>query len=284
MQGSTTVSSLMKMAAALILVIGSPLSALSQQHQPTGKVYGTATNQRGEVMGDVEIEIVDVHRKTRTGPNGLYRLDSIAVGAHVFQARRLGYSPLVASIEVDSAEATYADVVMRPAANVLASVLVRADLLMRGVPRAFMERMHSGAQGTYITAFDIKRQNPQRVSDILRFVPGVKVSENGEVFSSRGAVTVLSNGCSSGLPVYLDNIQVGGGTGGGPEGFIGDLNAGRVGRGPTPAGTTAIARSVADIVPPEKVVAIEVYSGPASVPPTLPAASSSCGAVFIWTR
>ncbi len=272
------------MAAALIFVIGSPFAARGQQPQPTGGISGRATNERGEVMSGVEIEVVDAHRKTHTSGNGLYHLDSIGAGAHVFQARRVGFSALVASVEVDSAETTYADVVMRPTVNVLASVLVKADLLMRGVPRAFMERMHSGAQGTYITAADIKRQNPQRVSDILRFVPGVKVASNGEVFSSRGLVTVLSNGCANGLPVYLDNVQVGGGTGGGPDGFIGDLNAGRVGRGPAPVGTTALARSMADIVPPERVVAIEVYSGPATVPPTLPAANSACGAVFIWTR
>ena len=274
----------MTTAAALILVIGSPLAVGAQQQTATGTVSGRATNERGEVMGDVEVEVVDAHRKTRTSRNGIYRLDSIGVGAHVFQARRVGFSPLVASIEIDSGATTYADIVMRPAANVLASVLVKADLLMRGVPRGFLDRMHSGAQGTYITAEDIKRQNPHRVSDILKFVPGVKVAPNGEVFSSRGLVTVLSNGCANGLPVYLDNIQVGGGTGGGPDGFIGDQNAGRVGRGAAPVGATAVARSVADIIPPERVVAIEVYSGPATVPPTLPAANSACGAVFIWTR
>ncbi|MDQ6718995.1 MAG: TonB-dependent receptor [Gemmatimonadota bacterium] len=284
MESTVERHSWMTLAAALILVIGSPRAITAQQQQPEGRVFGKATNERGEVMADVEVEVVDAHRKTRTSRNGLYHLDSIPAGAHVFQARRVGFSPLVASIEVDSGETTYADVVMRPAANVLASVLVKADLLMRGVPRAFLERMHSGAQGTYITAADIKKQNPHRVSDILKFVPGVKVAENGEVFSSRGMVTVLSNGCSNGLPVYLDNVQVGGGTGGGPDGFIGDQNAGRVGRGPAPVGTTAVARSVADIVPPERVVAIEVYSGPATVPPTLPAANSACGAVFIWTR
>lgn len=274
----------LRIAAALIVLVGSPLAVSGQQPVPTGSVYGRATNERGDVMGDVEIEVVDAHRKTHTSGNGLYHLDSIGAGAHVFQARRVGFSPLVASIEVDSGATTYADVVMRPATNVLASVLVKADLLMRGVPRGFLERMHSGAQGTYITAADIKKQNPHRVSDILKFVPGVKVAPNGEVFTSRGMVTVLSNGCANGLPVYLDNVQVGGGTGGGPDGFIGDLNAGRVGRGAAPVGATAVARSVADIVPPERVVGIEVYSGPATVPPTLPAANSACGAVFIWTR
>jgi hypothetical protein len=273
-------------AAAVLAFSSAPLPTLSaQSHHTLGIIAGKATDARGAAMSDVEIEILDAHRSVRTGSNGLFRIDSLEAGNHLISARHIGFSPLVSPIAIDSVEITYADIVLQPAANVLASVIVKADLLMRGVPRGFLERMHSGGQGTYITAADIQRQNPLRVSDVLRGVPGVKVSGNGEVFTSRGAVTILSNGCANGLPVYLDNVQVGGGTGGSPDGFIGDLNAGRVSRGaPQLAGSTAAARSIADIVPPERVVAIEVYSGPASVPPTLPAANSSCGAVFIWTR
>jgi hypothetical protein len=272
-------------AAIIVAVAGAPTAGAQEQHA-TGKVAGRATDERGRAMQDVEVEIIDAHRRARTGPNGIFRIDSLEPGDHLIQARRLGFSPLIATIQVDSDLTTYADVVMRPAANVLASVLVKADALMRGVPRAFLERMHSGAQGTYITAADIKRANPLRVSDVLRGVPGVRVTANGEIFTTHGAVSILSNACASGLPVYLDNVQVGGGTGGSPDGFIGDQNPGRVasGGGARIAGSTPITRSIADLVPPERVVAIEVYSGPATVPVTLPAANSSCGAVFIWTR
>lgn len=272
--------------ATLVFVTATVPTVRAQAHHPSGTVAGKATDERGLAMPDVQVEIVDVHRTFRTKSNGLFRIDSLEPGDHIIAVRRLGFSPLVATIAVDSAGTTFADVVMRPAANVLASVLVKEDMLMRGVPRAFLERMHSGAQGTFITASDIKRANPQRISDVLRAVPGVKVAPNGEVFTSRGAITILSNACANGLPIYLDNIEVGGGTEGAPEGFIGDLNVGRVAaRGSAPiAGSTASARSIADIVPPERVVAIEVYSGPATVPVTLPAANSSCGAVFIWTR
>lgn len=272
-------------AAALILAVGSPLCASAQGHRTLGEIAGKVIDARGAPVAGVEVEVADVHRRVRTGTDGLFRIDSLEPGDHVLQARRIGFNPLVAAIQIDSIETTYADIVMQPAVNVLASVVVKVDLLMRGVPRGFLERMHSGGQGTYITAADIQRGNPQRVSDILRWVPGVKVAPNGEVFTSRGAVSILTNACANGLPVYLDNIEVGGGTGGAPDGFIGDLNAGRVSRtGPVPVSAAAIVRSVADIIPPERVVAIEVYSGPASVPPTLPAANSSCGAVFIWTR
>jgi hypothetical protein len=260
--------------------------ARAQQATATGKVAGKATDDKGRAMADVEVEIVDAHRRTRTAANGLFRIDSLEPGDHLITARRLGFSPLTATIQVDPEQTTFADVVMRPAANVLASVLVKADQLMRGVPRAFLERMHSGAQGTYLTAEDIRRANPQRISDVLRQVPGVRVTANGEVFTTHGAVSILSNACANGLPVYLDNVEVGGGTGGSPDGFIGDQNPGRVaaGGGARIAGSTAIARSIADVLPPARVVAIEIYSGPATVPVTLPAANSSCGAVFIWTR
>ena len=266
-----------------VITVASPAAA--QSRDSIGTVGGKATDERGVPMPGVEVEILDVHRTGRTNLSGIFRIDSIPAGDHVLSARRLGFSPLVATIQVAGGETTFADMVMRPAVNVLASVLVKGDVLMRGVPPGFLERMHSNGQGTYITAGDIKRQNPHRVSDVLRTVPGVKVAANGEVFTSRGVVSVLSNACANGMPIYLDNIEVGGGTGGVPEGFIGDLNPGRAARGSTPiAGSTASARSIADVIPPERVVAIEVYSGPATVPLTLPAANSSCGAVFIWTR
>lgn len=272
-------------AGGLFFAIFFPLTVCGQQPHATGGVAGKATDEQGAAMADVEVEVVDVHSRVRTAANGLFRIDSLEPGDHVIAVRRLGYSPLLATIQIDSNETTVADIVMRPATNMLASVIVKTDQLMRGVPTGFLDRMHSGVQGTFLTAIDIKRQNPQRVSDILRGIPSVKVAVSGEVFSRRGVVSILSTACANGLPVYLDNIQVGGGSEGNPEGFIGEFNPGRVRQGGQEvAGGTPIARSVADIVPPERVVAIEVYSGPATVPPSLPAANSSCGAVFIWTR
>jgi hypothetical protein len=161
------------------------------------------------------------------------------------------------------------------AENTLAPVIVRAT--PSAAPSTGFDERLNNAQGAYFTAADIERFNPLRVSQLLRRVPTLRVAPNGEIFSSRGKASLLSKACANGLPIYVDNVLLGGGSVDDPsalsDGFFGKSSP----HNPT-------ARAAIDLLNPTTIAGIEVYSGPATVPPNIAGANSSCGAILIWTK
>ena len=158
----------------------------------------------------------------------------------------------------------------------LPPVTVNATPTSAAPSTGFDERRNS-AHGTYFTATDIERVNPSRVSQLLRRVPALRVAPNGEVFSGRGKASLLSKACANGLPIYVDNVLLGGGSVDDPSA----LSDGFFGKG-SPQNPTA--RTAIDLLNPGTIAGIEVYSGPATVPPNIAGANSSCGAILIWTK
>jgi hypothetical protein len=250
------------------------------QSNPLGSIRGTAVDPTGRIIPDVQITIIDLNRATLTTRDGWFVFDSIRSGPHQIRARRAGLEFQVVNLQVLANDVTYVDFVMRPLVTQLAPVTVRTTAPdARGAPPEFTERMTNG-QGTYFTAADIEKVHPHRVSDMLRRVPGLSVLPNGEIFSGRGVVSVKSNPCPHGMPVYVDRVQVGGGSGGDPASIFEDT----VYRKPEWMSPTAASRSVVDGIKPQDIAGIEVYKGPATAPASLAGSTSSCGEILIWTR
>jgi Carboxypeptidase regulatory-like domain/TonB-dependent Receptor Plug Domain len=245
-----------------------------------GSIRGTAVDPTGSIIPDVEITIVDLNRTTLTTRNGWFVLDSVPSGLHQVRARRAGFKFIALSLQVPVNDVTYADFVMKPLVMELAPVTVRSTAPdTRGAPPEFTERMANG-QGTYFTAADIEKVHPHRVSDMLRRVPGLSVLPNGEIFSGRGVVSVKLNPCPYGMPVYVDRVQVGGGSGGDPGSILDDT----LYRKPEWMSPMAASRSVVDGIKPQDIAGIEIYKGPATTPATLSGKTSPCGEILIWTR
>jgi TonB-dependent Receptor Plug Domain len=170
--------------------------------------------------------------------------------------------------------------VLKPLVPELAPVTVRGTAsVTRDTPSEFTQRMTNG-QGIYFTAADIEKLRPHRVSDMLRRVPGLTILLNGEVFSGRGVVTIRSGACAHGMPVYVDRVQVGGGSTGDPSSITDDA----LHRKPDWLSPTAASRSAIDGIKPQDIAGIEVYKGPATTPASVPGMTSSCGSILIWTK
>ena len=242
----------------------------------SGSVHGTAVDSTGRLLADVQIEIEGLKRSTRTSEQGWFRIDSVEEGSHVLSAKRLGFRPIVLSLRVRANDTTYAQLVLKSAEQTLAPVTVRATPSSAAPSTGFDERLNN-AQGAYFTAADIARLNPSRVSQLLRRVPTLRVAPNGEIFSGRGKTSLLSKACANGLPIYVDNVLLGGGSADDPS----TLSDGFFGKG-SPQNPTA--RAAIDLLNPTTIAGIEVYSGPATVPPNIAGANSSCGAILIWTK
>lgn len=270
----------MTLLARVFVFSLAPFAVALGQAIGLGSVHGTAVDPTGTIVPDVEITIVDLNRTTRTTHDGWFVVDSIPAGIHQVRARRAGFELIALSLQVLVNDVTYADFVMRPLVTELAPVTVRGTASdTRDAPSEFTQRMANG-QGTYFTAADIERLRPRRVSDMLRRVPGLAVLPNGEIFSGRGVVTINSKACAHGMPVYVDRVQVGGGSTGDPSSITDDA----LHRKPDWLSPTATSRSMIDGVKPQDIAGIEVYKGPATTPASVPGMTSSCGSILIWTK
>jgi hypothetical protein len=263
------------LGAGIVISLGASIQGFAQTTR-SGSIFGTAADSTGRFLADVQLDVEDINRSTRTSPQGWFRIDSVEEGTHLLVARRLGFQPIVLSIRVLANDITYADVILRPNMHSLAPVTVRAAVSSAATSTGFDGRMGTG-QGTYFTSADIEKIGPSKISNLLRRVPALRVSANGEVFSSRGKVSLLSKACANGLPVYVDNVFFGGGSSDDPS----TLSDGFFGKG---SGQNPVVRSAIDLVDPTRIAGIEIYSGPATVPANIAGANSSCGAILIWTK
>ena len=121
--------------------------------------------------------------------------------------------------------------------------------------------------GAFITRDDIERRHPQRASDLLRTVTGLRVIMGESGFdkpvitmgrnpvvsrSGRSSSPTLANDCS--VSYYVDGSYV-------------------------PSGTFHM-----DDMSPFMIEAIEVYRGPSETPARLRQRDTACGVIVIWTR
>ena len=126
-------------------------------------------------------------------------------------------------------------------------------------PPGFEERRRRGG-GTFFTRAEIERRAPPVVTELLRGVPGLRVSEDGaEVCAARGgapggAADTRSCGCA--VAWVLD---------------------GRPLADATPAEVNAL-------VAPERLGGVEVYAARRTAPRDLVGDRAECGAVLLWSR
>lgn len=163
------------------------------------------------------------------------------------EVRRLGFRPETVSV---SSLAT-APVVLQRVGIVLDPVFVHGRRDVIGPLAGFYRRMSQG-QGRFFTQEQIEQRNASRMSDFFRGIPGIRIDQRrtgGNAYRIRGAQA---------LPIFwLDGMALG----------AGEIDV--------------------DAFDPRTFAAIEVYSGPATVPPEFTSARSLSGAggvIVLWTR
>lgn len=182
-----------------------------------------------------------------TDHRGSFQIDSVPRGNNLIEARRIGYVPLTADLEVQENTGVLELVLtLDPLPFRLddVEVVVEGDktIYALGRLRDFYRRRRS-TPGEFITREDIEKRNPMEVSDMLWTVPGLRITQAG--FERR--ITV--RGCTP--VIYLDGMPLRGV----------ELDA---------------------VVFPEHVQAIEVHRG--AFMPVEFMTFGACAAIVIWTR
>ena len=136
---------------------------------------------------------------------------------------------------------------MRRIATELDTVIVSARRMVARMTE-FEERRKAGF-GTFITAEQIRQRAPVLLGDVLRGIPSIKIVGQG---MTQIAYSTRTSSCP--LQVVLDDVLL-------------------------PPRT-----DIASLVSPSEVMAIEVYSGPATIPLQYRHSNSGCGVILIWTK
>ena len=242
-------------------LLGSQLFRAPSPHTVFGTVDGLVADSSLAPIDGALVEVVATNVQVRTQSSGRFRVVKLPVGAYRLLVRKPGYEPVSNVVEVRENDTTRVTYVLRPAVIVLDTAIVigqREPDRLAG----FAERQAHSIGGRFITRADIAKQAPTEITDLLRRVNGVAVADSDHVLiaiSSRGMKTAIVQGhvvpVQCVIPVMVN-------------GFLTD------------------ARFPMNSISPNDVHGIEVYVGPASIPPEFNGARTDtfCGLIVIWTR
>ena len=220
------------------------------QNSTRSSIVGTVRDTSG--MPVTQTRLTSNGFLTMSDSVGRFTLTGLAPGATIVFVRRLGFEPLDISFDLVSGTTHALNVVLTVLPQDLPGLTTTAQTLADIRLRDFYRHRQSGI-GYFLDRQEIERKNAQRISDILRRVPGTRMMQD------RSGRAVMRSGRSGGgrdcpPDVWLDGVRAAG------------MNV--------------------DDVPLGDVEALELYRGPAGLPPEMNNrfGNPGCGALIIWTR
>lgn len=256
---------------AALFVFAFATSERAQAQSDSSKANAAATaapvllrlrllQQNESPLADAEVSIKSdkLERVARSDENGFVRVDGLLPGYIEIRVRRVGFKQAQALARVDKGNN---DLSMHVdgASVVLDEVRIVGDRRVEGRLEDFEMRRKRGETSASITAEEIDKRNPMRLSQMLRTVPGLRVDNrdgNAVAISTRGKQLKIGAGLvDCPMRVMVDGVVM-------------------------PQGTDI------DQVTPKAAYGVEVFNGPASIPLKLQGmrAEQWCGLIAIWTR
>jgi len=240
--------------AVLSLSLHGPLAVA--QSRAMGGVAGHVSDSTGARLANVAIVIaggVESGPRATSDDSGSFRLRGIDAGRIHVIARRLGYEPETLLVVVSPGVDATADFVLRAVPVQLAAQDVDADPL-RGKMGPFNKRKARGV-GAFVTREEIERRQASSISELLRYVPGVGVTQRmaGEpqpVRMIRSASSSMQSTCV--VQIYVDGHPY-------PNGDVDDFQ-------------------------PMSIEGIEVYRSASEIPADFRTQDATCGVIALWTR
>ena len=232
--------------------------------------------------------IMDRTRITQTDSAGRYVFCGLPEGVKI-----------TARVAADDRRSTAVDVILREGElSVLDVVVGTATVVAESAPAKMppvvavtgprnrtmtdFERRRRHGNGSYLTRSQIDRMHAERLTDLLRTMPGVSVGTNergGLIVELRRAATTLQP-----MPTPTVRPDSSGGASSSGGRVIAQANIKKCPAGFIIDGLPVDDASAADIdVRPELIEAIEAYSG-GLVPIEFNTHNGECGVIMIWTR
>jgi hypothetical protein len=233
-----------------------PMAARAQtQTQTQAKLFtvtGIVTD--GQLGSRVDGVRVSVNRtvKTWTDSAGIFQLTDVDFGTNIIELNRIGYENITFDVWVDSALGPLA-VTMAPLSVRLRDLAVVTDRPTLNHMFGFDMRRREG-NGSFLTRNEIEDRTPVRFSDVLRGIPGLRVAPDPHFFGNT-VEAIRTTGFGSCQPLlFLDGMLM-----------------------------DATVR-LDNVVNWRFVEGVEVYVGPAQIPPRFNITNSVCAVIVVWTR
>jgi len=229
-----------------------------------GSIAGRVMSAEAKApVAGAEVSVQGQARRAMTDSSGKFSLRDVKAGTVLLITRAVGFRPDTALVDVFADESISRDVVLEASATTLGKVVVRdsADPLTSAKLREFDERRRSSSGGRFLDSSVVKKWEARKTGDLLSTIPGVDVvRQRGSAFLLGGRATQPLRPSARPAPCFMDIY----------------LDGAPVALGNTPFDINGISLY--------HVSAIEVYSGPASVPARYSRSSGGCGVVLIWTK
>lgn len=223
-------------------------------------LHGVVLDTADRPIAGVRVQVQRrAHRSVMdvTRDQGRFAIAPLTPGEYLLSVRAIGYRPADFVVTVGADVQPNYELVLEPAPQELRSMLIVASPMRVKRLAGFAERQRHGS-GHYITAEQIVKSQPSRLTDMLQAVPGLALAPwafNGNyrrAYSRSGG----PNGIRCLMSVYLDGSRL-------PDGW-----------------------SIDDLATLENVAAVEVYTRWMATPPQFVHGGDDdrCGAVAVWTK
>lgn len=147
------------------------------------------------------VEVVGTDVVALTNEKGEFTLRNLPSGSHVLLARHLGFGAETVPVDLSSRAPQRVTIKLPKFVAVIDPVVVTARRVASLEKVGFTQRQKAG-MGYYLTPEQIQRMNPNRLTDVLRQVPGLRIS-----YSPQGEVVSGSRGTSGGcVQYYVDDL------------------------------------------------------------------------------
>lgn len=218
----------------------------------TGAVRGVVRTATGRPLRDARLVLWGSGREDTTSATGQFIMPSLPTGTYSMEVRALGFLPKRVPVDLrDSAEVT-ADFAMDAFVPSLDTMRVRADRPNPLNPLVDFERRKRMGGGYFVDETQLARRNPIFMSDIFRMVPGTTIMP-ADMIGDRIFMRGLAGSGSCTPTVFLNGVR-----------------------------TVSTDGSLDNLVNPQAVKAVEVYSRTGSTPAQFDA-QNGCGSIVIWT-
>jgi hypothetical protein len=152
-------------------------------------VSGRVVLEGASTNAGSRVEVVGTDQVVLTNDKGEFTITKLPSGSHVLLARHLGFGAQTAAVDLTSRVAQRVTIKLPKYVAMIEPVVVNARRVASLDRVGFSQRQKTG-MGYYLGPDQLKNTHPSQLTDLLRTVPGLRVTSSAEgdvVSSSRSA-------------------------------------------------------------------------------------------------